>query len=187
MELYQRLLALPEEIHILILEWYKRLYLFPDINDKKAKLLKHLQLNLEKDIIKTINPINFIDIGDFTSFNQLLQNSSYEYKDSFAYLAKCIIGVLEYYYSLPYYEKRKIQESLMLENTYYKSSTFMNDTYLSLFLKNKNFKYLSDPDDFHSGSTGFWCYTKSMSYMFGTYEDKVELWTNMINGYFSSF
>lgn len=182
MELYQRLLALPEEIHILILEWYKRLYLFSEINEKKAKLLKHLQLNLDKEM--TINPINFIDIGDFTSFSQLVQNSSYEYKDSFIYLAKCIIGVLEYYYSLPYYERRKIQKSLMLENTYYKPTNYMNDTYLSLFLKNKNFKYLSDPDDLHSGSTGFWCYTKSMAYMFSSYETKVDLWTNMINGYF---
>jgi hypothetical protein len=187
MELYQRLLALPEEIHILILEWYRRLYLNKEITEKKEKILKHLQINLDEDISKTINPINFIDIGDFTSFNQLLQNSSYKYKDSFAYLAKCIIGVLEYYYSLSYYERRKIQKSLMLENTYYKTNNYMNDTYLDLFLKNKNFKYLSDPDDLHSGSTVFWCYTKSMSYMFGTYENKVDLWSNMINGYFCSF
>jgi len=182
MELYQRLLALPEEIHLLILEWYKRLYLFPEITDKKVKLLKHLQINLNKEIIN--NPIDFIDIGDFNVFKYLLQNSNYQYNDSFSYLAKCIVGVLEYYYSLTYYERREIQNSLMLENTYYKPINFMNDTCLSLFLNNKNFEYLSDPEDYHSGATGFWCYTKAMTYMFGSYETKIDSWAKMINSHF---
>ena len=184
MELSQRLLALPEEIHMLILEWYKIMYLFPDINEKKEILLKHLQLNLNKEI--TISPIYFIDIGDFTSFNNLLQTTNYEYKSSFAYLAKCVIGVLEYYYSMTYFEKRELQKSLMLENKYYKTTNYMNDTSLPLFLKNKNLEYLSDPDGYHSGSTGFWCYTKAMTYMFGSYETKVDAWTKMVNGHFCS-
>ena len=185
MELYQRLLALPEEIHILILEWYKRLYLFKQITHKKEKLLKHLQINLNKEI--KYNPIDFIDIGDFTSFSQLIQNSDYQHKNSFAYLAKCIIGILEYYYSLPYCERLKIKKSILLDNEYYELRDYMNDKHLGLFLKNKNFEYLSDPDDFHSGATGYWCYTKSMSYMFGSYESKINLWTKMVNGHFSSF
>ena len=184
MELYQRLLALPEEIHLLILEWYKRLYLFPEITDKKAKLLKHLQINLNKEIKH--NHIDFIDIGDFTCFNQLIQNSPYPHKNSFAYLAKCIIGILEYYYSLPYYERLKVKKTILLDNEYYEICDYMNDKHLALFLKNKNFEYLSDPDDCHSGATGFWCYTKAMSYMFGSYQSKVGLWTKMINGHFCS-
>ena len=185
MELYQRMLALPDEIHILILEWYRLLYLNKEIKEKKAKILKHLQITLNKEIKN--NPIDFIDIGDFTSFKHLLQNTEYQHNDNFAYLTKCIVGVLEYYYSLPYYERLKVKKTMLLDNEKYVLVNYMNDTHLPLFLTNKNFEYLVDPDNFHSGATGFWSYTKSMTYMFGSYESKLDLWTKLINGHFCSF
>lgn len=192
MELYQRLLALPEEIHILILEWYRRLYLNKEITEKKAKLLKHLQINLNKEMKN--NPIDFIDLGDFTYFNHLMQISNYEHKNSFSYLAKCIIGVLEYYYSLPYYKRYEIRKTLLLDldnlldnqldNQYYRITNYMNDSHLSLFLENKELKKLIDPDDLHSGSSGFYCYTRAMIFMFGSNESKIDLWTKMVNSHF---
>ena len=185
MELYQRMLALPDEIHILILEWYRLLYLNKEIKEKKAKILKHLQITLNKEIKN--NSIDFIDIGDFTSFKHLLQNTEYQHNDNFAYLTKCIVGVLEYYYSLTYYEMLKLKKAMLLDNEKYVLVNYMNDTHLPLFLTNKNFEYLVDPDNFHSGATGFWSYTKSMTYMFGSYESKLDLWTKLINGHFCSF
>ena len=191
MELYQRLLALPEEIHILILEWYRRLYLNKAITEKKAKLLKHLQINLNKEI--KVNPNVFADLGDFTYFNHLLQISNYEHKNSFSYLAKCIINVLEYYYSLPYYKRYEIRKHLLLDldnkldNKYYRITNYMNDSHLSLFLENKELKNLIDPDDLHSGSSGFYCYSRVMIFMFGSYESKVDIWTKLINAYFCRF
>ena len=184
MELYQRILALPEEIHILILEWYKRLYLNKEITEKKAKLLKHLQINLKKEIKN--DPINFIDLGDFTYFNHLMQNSDYENKHSFSYLAKSMVGVLEFYYSLSYHKRNEIKKNLLLDlnSKYYKMTNYMSDYHLPLFLENKDFENLIDPEDLHSGSTGFFCYTRVMVFMFGNYESKVDLWTKMANAHF---
>jgi hypothetical protein len=63
----------------------------------------------------------------------------------------------------------------------------MNDSHLSLFLENKELKNLIDPDDLHSGSSGFYCYSRVMIFMFGSYESKIDIWTKLINAYFCSF
>ena len=182
LSLSQRLSLLPPELHTMILEWYRRLYLNTEIKEKKAKLLIHLKTELTPNI----NLNDFIEIGDFAHFNYLIQNKpDYEYITSFAYLAKCIIGCLEYYYSLKYDERRELQKSLLLENKYYEIKKSMyEDNHLTEFLKNKKLSYLIDPDDLHSGSTGNYCYNKVMVFAFGNYETKVDSWLKLVKGYF---
>ena len=177
--LTQRLLSLPPELHHIILDKYRQMYLFTEIRKKNNDIL-----NLPSDkLVKN----ELLDIGDFQQFNYEIQKSSYEYKSSFSYLAKCIIGVLEYYYSLNYIERINLKKNINdndndNDNYNYDNYDYYNN--LAYFLKNKNLSYLIDPDDIHSGSTGMWVYRILIKFMFGTYEQKKESWINLINKHF---
>jgi hypothetical protein len=78
MELYHRLLALPEEIHSLILEWYKRLYLFKQITHKKEKLLKQCVMLTYQMLLACSSIMSNRDI-DYVNSN--LQNVSKSIKE----------------------------------------------------------------------------------------------------------
>ena len=64
-----------------------------------------------------------------------------------------------------------------------------NDKYdnydnITCFFQNKNLSVLIDPEDLHSGSSGMWVYKIVIKFMFATYEQKKELWFNLIKNHF---
>ena len=121
-----------------------------------------------------------LDIGDFTQFNYQLQNSNYEYKNNFAYLAQCIIGVLEYYYSLNYCDRLLIKNNFMnIDNNVL--SSYEN---LFIFLEDKELSKFIDQEDIHSRSSGMWIFRIVMKFMFGTYLEKITLWNNLVESHF---
>jgi hypothetical protein len=168
--LTQRLLYLPPELHQIILDKYRQMYLFPEIKKKHNEIL-----NLPSD---KIEQNELLDIGDFQQFNYEIQKSSYGYKNSFAYNAKCITGVLEYYYSLNYFERNKLKAYM------YENDNYDNYDNITCFLQNKNLADLLDPEDLHSGNSGMWVYRIVIKFMFASYEQKKELWFNLIKNHF---
>ena len=170
--LSQRLQKLPTELHQMILDKYRNMYLNKEI---KKKYNESLNLLNNKALSHEL-----LDIGNFTQFNYQLQKSNYEYKNNFAYLSQCIIGVLEYYYSLNYCDRLLIKNNFMnIDNNVL--SSYEN---LSIFLKDKELSKLIDPEDIHSGSSGMWIFRIVIKFMFGTYLEKVTLWNNLVENHF---
>lgn len=172
LSLSQRLQNLPPELHQMIIDKYRNMYLHKEITKKYNENAKALT---NKALIHEL-----LDIGDFAQFNSQIQNSNYEYKNNFAYLAQCIIGVLEYYYSLNYCERLLIKNNFMnIDNNVL--STYEN---LSIFLDNKELSKYVDPEDIHSGNSGMWVFRIVMKFMFGSHIDKMTLWNNLVNSHF---
>ena len=170
--LSQRIQKLPTKLNQIILDKYRNMYLHKEITKKYDENVKALSNKALQN--------GLLDIGDFTQFNSLLQNSNYEYKNNFAYLAQCIIGVLEYYYSLNYCERLLIKNNFMnIDNNVL--STYEN---LSIFLDNKELSKYVDPEDIHSGNSGMWVFRIVMKFMFGSYLEKVTLWNNLVENHF---
>ena len=170
--LSQMLQKLPPELHQMIIDKYRTMYL-----NEKIKQKYNESLNLLND--KALS-YGLLDIGNFTQFNYQLQNSNYEYKNNFSYLAQCIIGVLEYYYSLNYCDRLLIKNNFMnIDNNVL--SSYEN---LSIFLKDKELSKLIDPEDIHSGSSGMWVFRIVIKFMFGSYLEKVTLWNNLVDSHF---
>ena len=170
--LSQRLQKLPPELHQMILDKYRNMYLNKEITKKYDENLKALSNKALQN--------RLLDIGDFAQFNSLLQKYNYEYKNNFAYLSQCIIGVLEYYYSLNYYERLLIKNNFMnIDNNVL--SSYEN---LFIFLEDKELSKFIDQEDIHSRSSGMWIFRIVMKFMFGSYLEKITLWNNLVENYF---
>ena len=173
-EFLQLLNSLPEELYNKILDIYRKMYIYPEIQKKR------INTNNEKIITH-----NLRDMYDFYQFNSELQKTNYKYKENFQYNAKCIIGVLEYYYSLNYNE-RNLLKAFIIGNDGNDDNDGNDGNYnkLTRFLQNKDLSYLFDPEDIHSGSSGMWIYKIVFQFMFGTHNEKLNLWCKLIDSYF---
>ena len=181
-EFNQLLFSLPEELYNKIYDTYRQMYVFPEIRKKHNKIQKYIGIQNDK-IIK----YKLFDIGDFHQFNYELQNTDYKYKEYFIYNKKCIVGVLEYYYSLNYNKRQLLAKTINVSNVNdaeHAEQVYNNTTKMVRFLKNKELSYLIDPEDIHSGSSGMWVFSIVMKFMFGTYKEKFDLWRKLIESHF---
>ena len=189
--LSQRLQHLPEELHREIIYNYKIMYLYKEITEKNSKKLEKLRDSLCDLQIPETEYNTFLDVGDFTHFTSLLSTTDFGKKPednvftidklkAFRFLIKCIINVLEYYYSLSYYERIKLDKEIMV----YNDNDDDNDKREIAFLNNKILSELLNPEDCHSYSTGTWCYRIVIKFMYGTNDEKMELWIKLINSHF---
>lgn len=187
--LSQRLQNLPEELHREIIYIYKIMYLYKEITEKKSKKLEKLRDSLCDLQIPETEYNTFVDVGDFTHFTRLLSTTDFGKKPednvfttdklkAFRFLIKCIIDVLEYYYSLSYYERIKLDKEIMADDN------DDDDKRKTAFLNHKILSVLLNPEDCHSYYTGTWCYQIVIKFMYGTNDEKMELWIKLINSHF---
>jgi len=203
--LSQRLQYLPEELHREIIYNYKIMYLYKEITEKNSKKLEKLRDSLCDLQIPETEYNTFVDVGDFTHFTRLLSTTDFGKKPednvftidklkAFRFLIKCIINVLEYYYSLSYYERIKLDKEIMVYNDNDDNDDNDNDNdddddddddkRETAFLNHKILSELLNPEDCHSYSTGTWCYRIVIKFMYGTNDEKMELWIKLINSHF---
>lgn len=186
--LSQRLQHLPEELHREIIYNYKIMYLYKEITEKNSKKLEKLRDSLCDLQIPETEYNTFVDVGDFTHFTRLLSTTDFGKKPednvftidklkAFRFLIKCIINVLEYYYSLSYYERIKLDKEIIADDD-------DDDKRETAFLNHKILSELLNPEDCHSYSTGTWCYRIVIKFMYGTNDEKMELWIKLINSHF---
>jgi hypothetical protein len=212
MNLSQKLQHLPEELHRIILDKYKRMFLFKEITENNSKKLDKLQSSLCDLQIPETEYNTFVDVGDFTHFTRLLSTTdfgkrpednvfTFDKMKAFRFLIRCITGVLEYYYSLTYYERIKLDKTILVGNdgnddsdgnddnddNHDNDDNDDNDNYdnrETAFLNHKILSELLNPEDCHSYSTGTWCYRIVIKFMYGTNDEKLDLWIKLINSHF---
>ena len=192
----KQLLDFPEELHRIIIKKYTNMFLFKEITQKNLQTLEKLRVSLCDLQIPETDYDTFVDVGDFTHFTRILSTTDFGKKPednvftfdklkAFRYLIECITGVLEYYYSLSYYERIKIDKEIMADNNGDNDGDDDDgDKRETAFLNHKILSELLNPGDCHSYSTGTWCYRIVIKFMYGTNDEKLDLWIRLINSHF---
>ena len=207
------LLALPYELHYMILDKYKQMYLFPEIRESrnktfntiKNKFITILNHSLEDDTYDNINKLltnidDLCDVNEYYIFSRLLEKANHYKGLYFTYPAKCIIGFQEYFYSLTYYERQKIRDEVLENSKYYSNERNGNeskgnernpDTNESFNIRerfsnllSRKYTHIIDPDELHSGASFGWCMVNLIPIIFGSNEKKIIHWCKMINSHF---
>jgi len=157
--LSQRLQHLPFELHYMIIEKYKNMYIFPEITKRNRQTLEILNVEINE---LDVDPEDLVDVSNICLFNRIFNQKDSERGKYFIYLNKCITGFIEYYFSLKYDERRIFKKSILEEDDIYILYSLLNhdkcikirDKFSSYIFENKHLMYLTDPDDSHSGATG---------------------------------
>jgi len=189
MNLSQRLQNLPFELHYMIIEKYKNMYIFPEIikkNKNSLQILKNDLNNLDFDLE------DLIDVSNISNFSRILNKQNVENGKYFIYSEKCITGFIEYYFSLRFSERKLFKDSVLQNNNYnlitkddYNKRRFIHDNFIEYIFQNK-LANLIDPDDLHSGGSFGWCISNIIPIIFGNYEQRLDHWIRLIRGHFSS-
>ena len=188
--LSQRLQNLPFELHYMIIEKYKNMYIFPEITKRNRQTLEILNVEINE---LNVDPEDLVDVSNICLFNRIFNQRDSERGKYFIYLNKCITGFTEYYFSLKYDERRIFKKFILEEDDIYILYSLLNhdkcikirDKFSSYIFENKHLMYLTDPDGLHSGATGGWCITNIMPIIFGTYAQRLEHWLKLIHGHFN--
>ena len=206
MNLSQRLQNLPFELHYMIIEKYKNMYIFPEIVKRNKTTLERLKYKLNEF---DIEPEDLIDVSNISIFNRILNQKNDVKGKYFIYSEKCITGFIEYYYSLTFYERKTFNNSVLQGKIYNIIKKYDDDddnddndndkyddkyiidnrrlihyNFIDFILLNKNLSNLIDPDDFHSGASAGWCMSNIIPIIFGNYEKRLEHWIKLIQGHF---
>lgn len=188
MNLSQRLQNLPFELHYMIIEKYKNMYIFPEIVKRNKNILEKLKNDL---IDFDVDLEDLIDVSNILIFSKVLNKQNIEKGRYFIYSEKCITGFIEYYFSLTLSE-RKILNDFVLENNNYNLITnadynkrrSIHDKLTEYIFKHK-LSNLIDPEDLHSGGSVGWCISNIIPIIFGNYEQRLDHWIRLIRGHFS--
>ena len=197
LSLSQRLQNLPFELHYMIIEKYKDMFIFPEITKRNKQTLEILRKEINGI---DVEPEDLIDVSHICLFTRVFNQKNSERGQNFIYLNKCISGVIEYYFSLKYEERIIFKTSVLDDNTNIYNDYNRNndndcyidnikykirDNFTSFIFRNKHLTNLIDPDDCHSGSTGLWCVYNIIPIIFGSYEKRLEHWIKLIHGHFN--
>ena len=151
-------------------------HVMPSITQKKRDTTEILRkLHIDPDDADYL-----IDI-DFRHLNILLHLPRYTTTEKtakiaqyFVYLSKCVIGFIEYYYSLSFDKKQKVRAFVLDNELIYKPLQIANirERFYD-YIRSENLYDIIDPYDCHSGMTASWCITNMLPFLFGTYEQKL--------------
>lgn len=189
LSLSQKLQHLPFELHYMIIEKYKNMYIFPEIVKRNKNTLEKLKNDL---IDFDVDLEDLIDVSNISIFSKVLNENNIEKGRYFIYNEKCITGFIEYYFSLLHSERKILNDFVLQNNNYnlitnadYNKRRLVHDNLTEYIFKNK-LSNLIDPDDLHSGASAGWCISNIIPIIFGNYERRLDHWIRLIRGHFCS-
>jgi hypothetical protein len=198
--LSQRLTNLPFELHYMIIDKYKQMYVFPELTKRNKNTLKILN---EKINELDVDPEDLVDVSNICLFNRIFNQRDSETGEYFIYLNKCITGFIEHFFSLKYDEREKWRKTVLQGhiykpfnpdnkpniNPYTNSDDYISlknrDVFIDFIFRDNILFNLIDPDDKHHGATCIWCIKNIMIIIFGTYEQRLKHWIELIHSHFN--
>jgi len=194
--LSQRLQLLPFELHYMIIDKYKQMFLFPEIRASRLRNIEMIKAKFLEFNITDLEPSEFADVNEYYIFSHLLQNRDNGNSWSFEYPAICIIGFQEYFHSLKYSDKQNIIDTVLCGNICSNPDYITQENYDERYelghnirdrfsnLLTEKFSHIIDPHELHSGASYGWCMVNLIPIIFGNNEYKITHWCKMIRSHF---